>query len=68
MTDVQEIKSLVDSEENNSDDDKVSVVLGRLKEYGSFVDPSQSEKQSKLGYQSTSIGKSHLRTFDSNFR
>ena len=43
--------------------------MGRLREYGSFViEPSFSETQSKLGHQSTAIGKSHLRTFDSNFR
>ncbi len=52
-----------------NDSDKESVVLARLMEYDSNVDPSISfldstpTMQSKLGYQSTTAGKSLLRAF-----
>lgn len=38
MDDVEEIKSLADEDED-LDDDKESVVLGRLNEYASLVEP-----------------------------
>jgi len=51
---------MVDSDEMRSDDDKESVVLAKLNEYGSLVDPKKSAVEnrpitfmSKVGYQST---------------
>lgn len=47
----------MDSEEASHESDKESVVLGRLREYGSVVEPSAAmntpSTQSKVGYQST---------------
>lgn len=53
-----------------NDSDKESVVLARLMEYDSYVDPTLSilesspTLQSKLGHQSTTAGKSLLRAFE----
>lgn len=45
MEDVEEIKSVADSDEKSDDDDKESVVLGRLNEYASVVDLHKEELQ-----------------------
>jgi len=54
-----------------SDDDKESVVLGKLNEYGSLVDPTFSavDKRpvtfmSKLAYQSTTAEKSMVKGYE----
>lgn len=70
MDDVEEIRSMVDSDEL-SDEDKESVVLGRLHEYGSMLDPSLSlttptlrSKLISMNTQSSTIGKSFMRPFE----
>lgn len=70
MEDVEEIRSMVDSSELSSED-KESVVLGRLHEYGSMLDPSLSlttptlrSKLVSMNTQSSTIGKSFLRPFE----
>jgi hypothetical protein len=46
MADVEEIYSQADSEEL-SDSDKESVVLGRLNEYGSMIEPALSDSSQR---------------------
>ena len=64
---------MIDSDEIEDSDGQESVVLGRLREYGSFVDASETKPstmpslQSKLGYQSTTAEKSHLKLFENGF-
>ena len=73
IDDVEEIKSMNDSEQMRSDDDKESVVLARLNEYGSLVDPKKSASavenrpitfMSKVAYQSTTAQKSMVKGYD----
>jgi hypothetical protein len=68
IDDVEEIRSMPDSDE--IEEDKESVVLGRLHEYGSMLDPtlslttpSMTSKLLSMNTQCSAIGKSFLKPF-----